>query len=99
MYRFTIAAAVVAFLIAADVDGAAGAVGPTGPEASTGGDRVSLTTDAGAKMLDRLDTRLEASSAIPAFARKYGASCSLCHAPFPRLTAFGERFAANGFEF
>ncbi len=35
---------------------------------------------------------------IPAFARKYGVSCSLCHAPVPRLTAFGEKFAANGFE-
>lgn len=37
--------------------------------------------------------------AIPAFARKYKVSCSLCHAPFPRLSAFGEQFAANGFEF
>ena len=35
---------------------------------------------------------------IPAFARKYGVSCSLCHAPAPRLTAFGETFAGNGFE-
>ena len=36
---------------------------------------------------------------IPAFARKYRVSCSLCHSPFPRLTAFGNQFAANGFEF
>jgi hypothetical protein len=36
---------------------------------------------------------------IPAFARKYSVSCSLCHAPPPRLNAFGEQFAANGFEF
>lgn len=36
---------------------------------------------------------------IPAFARKYGVSCSLCHAPPPRLNSFGEQFAANGFEF
>jgi len=36
---------------------------------------------------------------IPAFARKYNVSCSLCHAPAPRLNAFGEAFAANGFEF
>lgn len=36
---------------------------------------------------------------IPSFARKYNVSCSLCHSPFPRLTAFGETFAANGFEF
>jgi hypothetical protein len=37
-------------------------------------------------------------SAIPAFARKYKVTCTLCHAPFPRLTAFGETFAGNGFE-
>lgn len=34
---------------------------------------------------------------IPAFARKYGVSCTLCHAPAPRLNAFGEAFAGNGF--
>jgi len=34
---------------------------------------------------------------IPAFARKYRVSCSLCHAPFPRLNPFGETFAGNGF--
>lgn len=39
------------------------------------------------------------AEAIPAFARKYHVSCSLCHGPVPRLTAFGETFAANGFEF
>jgi hypothetical protein len=37
--------------------------------------------------------------AIPAFARKYRVSCVQCHAPVPRLNAFGEAFAANGFEF
>jgi hypothetical protein len=36
---------------------------------------------------------------IPAFARKYGISCSVCHAPVPKLTAAGEAFAGNGFEF
>jgi hypothetical protein len=36
---------------------------------------------------------------IPAFARKYGVSCSVCHAPVPKLTAAGEAFAGNGFEF
>jgi hypothetical protein len=40
----------------------------------------------------------EHAEAIPAFARKYSASCNLCHAPAPRLNAFGEQFAANGFE-
>jgi len=35
---------------------------------------------------------------IPAFARKYNFSCSVCHAPIPRLTEFGEMFAGNGFQ-
>lgn len=39
-----------------------------------------------------------AADAIPAFARKYGVSCSMCHATIPRLNAFGEQFATNGFE-
>jgi hypothetical protein len=38
------------------------------------------------------------ADAIPAFARKYKISCSACHAPFPRLNAFGEMFAGNGFQ-
>ena len=37
------------------------------------------------------------AESIPAFARQYGISCSACHAPPPRLTPFGEMFAANGF--
>ncbi|HSL22415.1 MAG TPA: hypothetical protein VK886_12835 [Vicinamibacterales bacterium] len=37
------------------------------------------------------------AEAIPAFARKYQFSCSTCHAPVPRLKAFGEEFAARGF--
>ncbi|MDH5235525.1 MAG: hypothetical protein OEW77_11240, partial [Gemmatimonadota bacterium] len=39
------------------------------------------------------------AEAIPPFARKYGVSCVLCHQAIPRLTPFGEAFAANGFEF
>jgi hypothetical protein len=39
------------------------------------------------------------AAAIPAFARKYGVSCQLCHAPAPKLTPFGELFAGNGFRF
>ena len=39
------------------------------------------------------------ASAIPAFARKYGVSCRLCHDPAPKLNAFGEAFAGNGFRF
>ena len=38
------------------------------------------------------------ADAIPAFSRKYRVSCSLCHSAVPRLTAFGDEFAANGFE-
>jgi hypothetical protein len=38
------------------------------------------------------------AAAIPAFARKYGVSCNLCHSTVPRLNAFGEEFAGNGFE-
>ncbi len=43
-------------------------------------------------------TGIEKSSAIPAFARKYSISCQVCHSPAtPRLKAFGEEFAGNGF--
>ena len=35
--------------------------------------------------------------AIPAFARKYGFSCTTCHAPMPRLKDYGNEFAGNGF--
>jgi hypothetical protein len=37
------------------------------------------------------------AAAIPAFARKYKFSCTTCHAPAPRLKAYGEEFAGNGF--
>jgi len=39
----------------------------------------------------------QAAAAIPAFARKYGYSCDICHAPVPHLKAFGEEFMANGY--
>ena len=35
--------------------------------------------------------------AIPAFARKYNMSCQTCHSPFPKLKAYGDTFAGNGF--
>lgn len=39
-----------------------------------------------------------ATYAIPAFARKYQISCQVCHSPaLPRLKAFGDEFAGNGF--
>lgn len=34
---------------------------------------------------------------IPAFARRYKASCLMCHEPVPKLNAFGDTFAGNGF--
>jgi len=39
----------------------------------------------------------DAGRAIPAFARKYRMSCTTCHAPVPRLKAYGEDFAGNGY--
>jgi hypothetical protein len=35
--------------------------------------------------------------AIPAFARRYKISCTTCHAPIPKLKAYGDEFAGNGF--
>lgn len=41
---------------------------------------------------------VENAMAIPAFARKYQISCQVCHSPaLPRLKAFGNEFAGNGF--
>jgi hypothetical protein len=37
------------------------------------------------------------AGAIPAFARRYRFSCTTCHAPFPKLKAFGDEFAGRGF--
>ena len=37
------------------------------------------------------------ASEIPVFARRYRVSCSLCHTAVPKLSAFGEQFAGNGF--
>jgi len=39
------------------------------------------------------------AEAIPAFARLHRVSCSMCHDPVPRLSAFGEMFVANGYRF
>jgi hypothetical protein len=39
------------------------------------------------------------AQAIPAFARKYGTSCTTCHTVFPKLTPFGESFRRNGYRF
>jgi hypothetical protein len=39
----------------------------------------------------------ETSFGIPAFGRKYNMTCQTCHSPFPKLKAYGEEFAGNGF--
>ncbi len=39
------------------------------------------------------------AGAIPAFARKYGTSCTTCHTIYPKLNPFGEAFRRNGFRF
>ena len=38
------------------------------------------------------------SQAIPAFARKYGFNCSMCHSGFTKLNDFGQRFRDNGYQ-
>jgi hypothetical protein len=40
---------------------------------------------------------LDRIEAIPAFARKYKISCSTCHVAIPKLKAYGDEFAGNGF--
>jgi thiol-disulfide isomerase/thioredoxin len=39
------------------------------------------------------------AAANPAFARKYGTSCTTCHVVYPKLNPFGEAFRRNGFRF
>lgn len=39
------------------------------------------------------------ADAIPAFARKYGVSCSACHEAWPILNAEGVNFRDNGYQF
>ncbi|MFC2131186.1 hypothetical protein ACFLSQ_07105 [Bacteroidota bacterium] len=45
-----------------------------------------------------LITFAETLKSIPAFARKYKMSCQTCHSPIPRLKAYGNEFAGNGFK-
>jgi hypothetical protein len=41
---------------------------------------------------------MQPASAIPAFARKYGFTCTMCHSNFPRLNDFGMRYRQNGYQ-
>ena len=38
------------------------------------------------------------SQAIPAFARKYGFNCNMCHVAFTKLNDFGQRYRDNGYQ-
>jgi hypothetical protein len=40
----------------------------------------------------------DTGSAIPAFARKYGFNCNMCHSGFTRLNDFGQRYRDNGYQ-
>lgn len=40
---------------------------------------------------------VDTASAIPAFARRYGVECHMCHQGFPKLNRTGERFKQRGF--
>jgi hypothetical protein len=40
----------------------------------------------------------EPAEAVSQWTRKYGEPCSTCHAGFPRLTYYGERFKRNGYQ-
>ena len=43
---------------------------------------------------------LPKANAIPAFARKYGVPCNVCHVPgFPKLNDFGNQFRDQGYQF
>ena len=40
------------------------------------------------------------ATAVPAFARKYGVACNVCHVPgFPKLNDFGNQFRDHGYQF
>jgi hypothetical protein len=38
------------------------------------------------------------TKAIPAFARKYGFNCTMCHTAFTKLNDFGQRYRDNGYQ-
>lgn len=44
-----------------------------------------------------LFTAVRPAEAIPAFARKYGASCQTCHIAYPKLNSYGEAFRLLGY--
>lgn len=68
------------------------------PRGSSYGNRVvlNLTGFVLAAVLWAIDTGVV--EAVPAFARKYDMTCNVCHTRQPRLNAFGQRFAENGYQ-
>jgi hypothetical protein len=40
----------------------------------------------------------QTGNAIPAFARKYGFNCNMCHTSFTKLNDFGQRYRQNGYQ-
>jgi hypothetical protein len=40
----------------------------------------------------------ERADAIPAFARKHGFNCNMCHTAYPKLNDFGQRVRADGYQ-
>jgi len=57
--------------------------------------RLTQIALAGFFILMSLPSRAEA---VPAFARKYDLTCTVCHTKPPRLNPFGEAFSFNGFQ-
>jgi hypothetical protein len=49
-------------------------------------------------LLSSIPFTADQALAIPAFARKYDLPCSMCHAAFPKLNAFGLAFRDNGYQ-
>jgi hypothetical protein len=59
--------------------------------------RVVISLAIAAVTLAILGATGQRCEAMPGFARKYKFSCRTCHAPAPRLKAYGEEFAGRGF--
>lgn len=50
-------------------------------------------------VISELSVLTPKAQAIPAFARKYGVSCNVCHVPgFPKLNDFGNQFRDQGYQ-
>src|SRR3989449_911490 len=52
----------------------------------------------GSKAYTAYSLAVHKTKAIPAFARKYGLRCSVCHTVWPELSAFGQKFKDNGYQ-